>query len=293
MKTKADSLFNTILLLSALVVIFSVFFMAATLFYESLVVIKEKGLLNLFGYIWDPVNGKFGILPFLCGTLLTSVMALIFSIPFSISIALFLGEYFPKGKIFLFFQNATDLLAGIPSIVYGFWGLFALTPVIQRIEMKIGVMPYGVGIFTASVVLMLMIIPYAASISREVITLVPSDLKEAAYALGATQWEVIRHVIIPYARSGILAGILLSFGRAIGETMAVTMVIGNKNGFPASLFDPSNTMASVIANEFAEAVSDTYLSALVFIALVLFITTSVFNMGGRYVIKRLTMRTQL
>ncbi len=291
MKAKVDRLFNVTLLCSATLVVVSVFLMAVTLFSGSLVVIKEKGLLNLLGYIWDPVNGRFGILPFLCGTLLTSVMALIFSIPFSISIALFLGEYFTEGRVFLFFQNATDLLAGIPSIVYGFWGLFVLTPVIQKIEVKIGVMPYGVGIFTASVVLMLMIIPYAASISREVIALVPSDLKEAAYALGATQWEVIRHVILPYARSGVLAGILLSFGRAIGETMAVTMVIGNKNGFPESLFDPSNTMASVIANEFTEAVSDTYLSALVSIALVLFVVSSVFNMGGRYVIKRLTLRT--
>jgi phosphate transport system permease protein len=228
-------------------------------------------------------------MPFLAGTLLTSFLALLFSLPFSLAIAIFLGEYFTSGKIALFFQNTTSLLAGIPSVIYGFWGLFVLVPLVRKIEIKLGVLPYGVGIFTASLILTIMIIPYAASVGREVISLVPSELKEAAYALGATRWEVIRYVIFPYARSGIFAGILLSLGRAIGETMAVTMVIGNNNQFPTSLFAPANTMASVIANEFTEATSDVYLSALIGIALLLFLVTTIINIIGRYIIKRLSV----
>jgi len=232
-------------------------------------------------------------MPFLVGTLLTSFLALLFSLPFSMAISLFLGEYFSSGKIALFFQNTTSLLAGIPSVIYGFWGLFVLVPLVRKVELKLGVLPYGVGVLTASLILTIMIIPYAASVGREVISLVPQDLKqdlkEGAYALGATRWEVIKNVIFPYARSGIFAGILLSLGRAIGETMAVTMVIGNNNQFPHSLFAPANTMASVIANEFTEATSNVYLSALIAIALLLFIVTTIINIIGRYIIKRLSI----
>ena len=184
-------------------------------------------------------------------------------------------------------KSAVELLAGIPSVIYGFWGLYLLVPIIRDLEMKFGILPYGVGIFTASVVLAIMIVPYAASIGREAIQLVPQDLKESAYSLGATRFEVVRIIIIPYARSGIAAGILLAFGRAFGETMAVTMVIGNSNFIPKSIFAPANTIASVIANEFTEAVGKLYLSSLIEIGLVLFIVSALITIVGRYIIKRL------
>jgi phosphate transport system permease protein len=156
------------------------------------------------------------------------------------------------------------------------------------VETKFGAPPHGVGILTASLILAIMIIPFSASIGREVITLVPSDLKEAAYSLGATRFEVIKNIIIPYARSGIIAGILLALGRAIGETMAVTMLIGNSNFLPTSIFSPANTMASVIANEFAEATGITA-SSLIYIALVLFLVTTVVNIAGTYIIKKISL----
>ncbi len=284
-----DKLFERSLTFTAWLVVILVAAMCLSLMVYSLPVFRAIGWGFLFHRVWDPLEGKFGAMPFLVGTLLTSFLALLFSLPFSLAIAIFLGEYFNSGKIALFFQNTTSLLAGIPSVIYGFWGLFVLVPLVRKLEIKLGVLPYGVGIFTASLILSIMIIPYAASVGREVISLVPSELKEAAYALGATRWEVIRHVIFPYARSGIFAGILLSLGRAIGETMAVTMVIGNNNQFPSSLFAPANTMASVIANEFTEATSDVYLSALIGIALLLFLVTTVINIIGRYIIKKLSV----
>src|SRR5262249_20241996 len=149
-----------------------------------------------------------------------------------------------------FLKNTVELIAAVPSVIYGFWGLAVLVPIVRAFQTKIGVPPLGVGIFTASLILAVMIIPYAASLGRTVISMVPSPLKEGAYALGATRWEVIRSVIIPYTKSGLFAGILLSLGRALGETMAVTMVIGNTSQLPTSIFSPGNTMASVIANEF-------------------------------------------
>ncbi|HOD75866.1 MAG TPA: ABC transporter permease subunit, partial [Syntrophorhabdaceae bacterium] len=176
----------------------------------------------------------------------------------------------------------------IPSVIYGLWGLFFLMPAVRFIEMKLGVAPHGVGILTSSLILAIMIIPFSASIGREVITLVPGDLKEAAYSLGATRFEVIRNIVIPYARSGIIAGILLALGRAIGETMAVTMLIGNSNFLPTSIFSPANTMASVIANEFAEATGVTAAS-LIYVALVLFLVTMVVNIIGTYVIQRISI----
>jgi phosphate transport system permease protein len=180
-----------------------------------------------------------------------------------------------------------ELLAGVPSVIYGFCGLFLLAPLIRNLEIKLGVPPYGVGILTASLVLSIMIIPYSASIGREVIGLVPSDLKEAALSLGATRFEVIRKVILPYAGSGIVAGILLSLGRALGETMAVTMVIGNSNFIPKSIFSPANTLASVIANEFTEATGSLYLASLIKLGLVLFIVTTIINLIGKLIIRRM------
>lgn len=264
------------------------FLLILTLFYllkGSWISIKTFGLKFFFSREWDPVSERFGLLPFLVGTLLTSIIALSISIPFSISIALFLGEYFKTGFLNKILSYTTDLLAGIPSVIYGLWGLFFLVPIIRNLEIKLKVPAYGVGILTASILLAIMIIPYASSIAREVIKLVPQDLKEAGYSLGATRYDVIRKIIIPYARSGIFAGILLSFGRAFGETMTVTMVIGNSNYLPKSIFSPANTMASLIANEFTEAVKDIHLSSLMHIALWLFIITFIINLFGNIIIK--------
>ena len=185
-------------------------------------------------------------------------------------------------------KNTVELIAAVPSVIYGFWGLAVLVPIVRSFESKVGVEPYGVGIFSSALILAVMVIPYAASLGRSVIQMVPSALKEAAYSLGATRWEVIRYVIIPYTKSGLLAGILLSLGRALGETMAVTMVIGNTSIIPKNIFAPGNTMASVIANEFTEADKPVYLSALIELGLVLFLVTVVINMIGRRVISRFT-----
>lgn len=289
-KFKADLLFEIafrrILSLSAILIIILIFTIFLTLFFNSLPSIKAFGLKFIYEKTWDPVFIRFGAFPFLVGTILTSFLALFLSLPFSLSLSIFLGEYFREGRISTILKSAIELLAGVPSIIYGFWGLFVLTPFVRSIEIKLGVTPYGVGIFTASLILSIMIIPYSASIGREVIELVPSEIKEAAYSLGATRYEVIKKVILPYGRSGILAGIILSLGRALGETMAVTMVIGNSNFLPRNIFSPSNTMASVIANEFTEATGDLYLSALVEIGLLLFLVTFVINYAGRYIIRK-------
>ncbi len=247
--------------------------------------ISESGF--YFSSTWDPVKSEFGAFPFLVGTLATSFLALVISVVFSIPISIFLGEYSAQGTTATFIKSMIELLAGVPSVIYGFCGLFLLAPLVRILEMKLGVAPYGVGIFTASLVLSIMIIPYSASIGREVISLVPSDLKEAALSLGATRFEVIRKVILPYAGSGIVAGILLSLGRALGETMAVTMVIGNSNFIPKGIFSPANTLASVIANEFTEATGSLYLASLIELGLVLFIVTTIINLIGKLIIRRM------
>jgi len=259
-----------------------------TLIVESVPSLKSLGIGYLWGKTWDPVKDIYGAYPFLLGTLLTSFTALIISIPFSFAVAIFLGEYYPKGPISNFLKNAVELIAAVPSVIYGFWGLAVLVPLVRSFESKMGVMPLGIGIFTASLILAIMIIPYAASLGRSMIQMVSSQLKEGAYSLGATRWEVIRSVVLPYTKSGLLAGILLSLGRALGETMAVTMVIGNTSLIPKSLFAPGNTMASVIANEFTEADHPVYLSALIELGLVLFVVTVVINMIGKRIIKRFT-----
>jgi phosphate transport system permease protein len=251
--------------------------------------IRRLGLGFLVGQTWDPVTGNLGALPFLVGTLLTSFLALGICIPFSVAIAIFLGEYHTEGPLSSFLKSSIDLLAGIPSVIYGFWGLFVLVPLVRSFQMKIGVPPYGVGIFTSSVILAIMIIPYSAALGREVVQLVPSDLKEAALSLGATRSEVIWKIVLPYARPGMFAGILLALGRALGETMAVTMVIGNSNFLPRSIFSPANTMASVIANEFSEATQPLYVASLVEIGLLLFVVTMVVNVIGRYLIKKTSL----
>ena len=281
--------FHNIISLSALAIIVLLLAIFFTLLITSFPSLHAFGLSFLFNAGWDPVSSTFGALPFLAGTLLTSFLALLIAAPFSLAVSILIGEYFKDGPLHLLVRNMTELLAGIPSIIYGFWALFVLAPLIRKLQMKIGVFPYGVGIFTAALILSVMIIPYAASIGREMISLVPSDLKEAAYSLGATTQEVITKITLPYARSGLAAGILLALGRALGETMAVTMVIGNSNILPRSLFSPGNTMASVIANEFTEATGKLYLSSLIEIALILFLVTMIINMIGSYIIKRLSI----
>lgn len=285
-KIRREQLFKQSLVLLALlllVIILSIFF---TLVVESMPSIRAFGLHFLASSSWNPVTNQFGALPFLVGTLLTSFLALLISLPFSFSIAIFLGEYHPKGSISAFLKSVVELIAGIPSVIYGFWGLFVIVPVMRSLELKFGIAPYGIGIFTASVILAIMIIPYAASMGREIIRMVPNNLKEAAYSLGATRYEVIRNVILPYTKSGLFAGVLLSLGRALGETMAVTMVIGNTNDLPHSIFAPGNTMASVIANEFTEAASTLYLSSLIEMGLALFLVTTLINVIGKSIVNR-------
>ena len=284
-----ESAFRKVLVLSAISIVILLFSIFITLLVSSLPSIKSIGIGFIYGKTWDPVADEYGGLPFLIGTLLTSLLALIISIPFSLAVGLFLGEYFKKGIISGIFKSIVDLLAAIPSVIYGFWGLFVLVPIVRIIETKLGIAPYGVGVLTSSVILAIMVIPYSVSLTIQVISLVPSNLKEAAYSLGATKFEVIKTVILPYTRSGIFAGVLLSLGRALGETMAVTMLIGNSHIIPTSIFSPGNTMASVIANEFTEATGELYLSSLVEMGLFLFVVTTIINIIGRRIIKRFSV----
>ena len=232
---------------------------------------------------WNYTEGaeQYGALPFITGTLMTTLLALVFCIPFSLPVALFVGEYFKGTKIAAVLSTVTDLLAGIPSIIYGLWGFYTLRPII----MALNISPQGSGILTASLVLAIMIIPYAASLSAEFIKMVPNDLKEGAYSLGATRAEVIRKVVFPVAGSGIFSSYVLAIGRALGETMTVTMLIGNTNNIPDSITSTGNSMASIIANQFGEA-DGLRLSSLIAIGLVLFLITAAINMVGKIMIKR-------
>lgn len=250
----------------------------------SIPAFKAFGLKFIVSGEWDPTYGKenYGALPFIIGTLVTSFVALILCLPLSFSTSLFLGEYFKGTRIARILGLLVDLLAGIPSIVYGLWGFYVLRPWM----IALGIGNQGFGIFTASLILAIMIIPYATSLSNEIISMVPNDLKEAAYSLGATRYEVITSVIIPNARSGIVAGYILAFGRALGETMAVTMLIGNTNLVPTGLFQTGNTMASVIANQFGEA-DGLKLSSLIAIGLLLFVITGIVNAIGKFIIKKM------
>ena len=232
---------------------------------------------------WSYTEGakQYGALPFITGTLTTTLLALVFCIPFSLPVALFVGEYFKGTRIAAVLSTVTDLLAGIPSIIYGLWGFYTLRPII----MALNISPLGSGILTASLVLAIMIIPYAASLSAEFIKMVPNDLKEGAYSLGATRAEVIGKVVFPVAGSGIFSSYVLAIGRALGETMTVTMLIGNTNNIPDSITSTGNSMASIIANQFGEA-DGLRLSSLIAIGLVLFLITAAINMVGKIMIKR-------
>lgn len=232
---------------------------------------------------WSYTEGseQYGALPFITGTLMTTMLALIFCIPFSLPVALFVGEYFKGTRIAAILSTVTDLLAGIPSIIYGLWGFYTLRPLI----MALNISPQGSGVLTASLVLAIMIVPYASSLSAEFIKMVPNDLKEGAYSLGATRAEVIRKVVFPVAGSGIFSSYILAIGRALGETMTVTMLIGNTNNIPDSITSTGNSMASIIANQFGEA-DELRLSSLIAIGLILFLITAFINLIGKIMIKR-------
>ena len=279
-----DKIFKILLLLSALIIII----ICGGMFYFLVMGSTEAfGHFGFFNFIssaeWDPnpEQEQYGALSFIVGTVMTSFLALLFCIPFSLPVALFNGEYFRGTKIALFMSTVVNLLAGIPSVIYGLWGFYTLRPLI----MTLGLSEQGFGVLTASLVLAIMIIPYAASLSSEFISMVPTDLKEAAYSLGATRFEVVKSVIFSSSSSGVFASYILALGRALGETMAVTMLIGNTNNIPTSIADTGNTMASVIANQFGEA-SDLRLSSLIAIGLILFLITAVINFIGKMIIKR-------
>jgi phosphate transport system permease protein len=287
-QVKLENVFKQFLKITAIIILILVIGIFITLVAGAIPSLRSLGIGYLWGKNWDPVSNIYGAYPFLLGTLMTSFLALILSIPFSFSISIFLGEYQTTGIVSNLLKNIIELIAAVPSVIYGFWGLIVLAPIVRSLEIKFGVTPYGIGIFTSSIILAIMIIPYAASLGREMIQLVPSQLKEGAYSLGATRYEVIRSVVLPYTKSGLFAGVLLSLGRALGETMAVTMVIGNSSIIPTSIFSPGNTMASVIANEFTEADRTIYLSALIELGLVLFLVTIIINMIGKGIIKKFT-----
>lgn len=232
---------------------------------------------------WSYTEGEeqYGALPFITGTLMTTLLALVLCLPFSLPVALFVGEYFKGTRVAAVLSTVTDLLAGIPSIIYGLWGFYTLRPIIMALDIS----PQGSGILTASLVLAIMIVPYAASLSAEFIKMVPNNLKEGAYSLGATRAEVVRKVIFPVAGPGIFSAYVLAIGRALGETMTVTMLIGNTNNIPDSITSTGNSMASVIANQFGEA-DGLRLSSLIAIGLILFLITALINMAGKIMIKR-------
>ena len=259
---------------------------------QSWLSVTKFGFGFWIGNVWDPVSGEFGARPFIWGTLYSSILALLVATPIALGIAIFLSELCPpwlrQPLTFL-----TELLAAIPSIVYGLWGIFVLVPAVRTLQTAfpdaLRELPLfsgpaaGVGMLSAVLILAIMVIPFTSSVAREVLKSVPSSQREGAYALGATKWEAIKAALF-YARTGIIGAIMLGFGRALGETMAVTMVIGNNPQVSLSLFQPQYTMAAVLANEFTEAADELYLHALIEIGLVLFVITLVVNGASRFLI---------
>lgn len=279
-----DKIFRVLLILSAVVIPIIGGGIVYSLTADASGAFEHFGFWNfIFSDDWVTTAGKesYGALPFITGTLLTTILALLMCIPFSLPVALFTGEYFRGKKIAAVLGTVTDLLAGIPFIIYGLWGFYVL----RNVFMHLNLSPQGSGILTAAFVLAIMIVPYAASLSSEFIKMVPSDLKEGAYAMGATRAEVIRRVVFPMAGSGIFSAYILAIGRALGETMTVTMLIGNTNQMPETLRTTGNTMASIIANQFGEA-DGLKLSSLIAIGLLLFLITAVINMIGKILIRK-------
>ena len=270
--------------------------MALQMVRASALSLGRFGLGFLLSSAWDPVRDAFGALPFIFGTVVSSLLALALAVPISLGVAIFLAELAPA-KVRGWLGFVVELLAAVPSVIYGLWGVFVLAPWLRDsiepgLEHAFGFLPFfsgprqGVGMLAGALILAIMILPTISSVSREVLRAVPDSLREGGLALGATRWEVIRRIVLPAARSGVTGAIILGLGRALGETMAITMVIGNRPEISASLFAPSYTMASVIANEFTEATGDLYLSALAELGLLLFMVTLVLNLTARLLVWR-------
>lgn len=281
-----DKIFRFFLFVAALFVLVLSAAIVYALVSRSSEAFQEYGI---WGFVsnseWDPRSAteEYGALSFILGTLYTALFALLLCVPFSLAVAMFNGVYFKGKKIAGVMRSVVDLLAGIPSIVYGLWGFYTVRPLV----IDLGVNAQGFGVFLSSIVLAIMIIPYASSLSSEFLSMVPNNLKEGAYSLGATRLEVVQHISLPTAASGIVASFILALGRALGETMAVTMLIGNTNRIPTGLRDTGNTMASVIANQFGEA-DGLKLSALIAIGLLLFVITAIINLIAKLVMKKLS-----
>jgi phosphate transport system permease protein len=297
----ADSTFRWLMLLCALSIFAIVALIANELVMSSKLTLAKFGFKFFVGSAWDPVNENFGALPFVYGTIVSSLVALVLAVPLAVGVAVFLTEMCPKAlRGFLSF--VTELLAAIPSVVYGLWAIFVLVPLLRGYVDPILIKllgwtglfappDFGIGMFAAGVILAIMILPIISSLTREVMTAVPYTQREAVLALGATRWEMIRMGVLRNARIGIVGSIILGLGRALGETMAVAMVIGSSPTISKSLLAPAATMASVIANEFAEASDDTYRSALIEIGLALFLVTIVVNIFARLLVWAVTRGT--
>ena len=291
-----DRIFRAVLTLAAVLIPILLAFLVYELWSGARLAVGRYGFDFITSSTWDPVAEEFGAFPLIFGTLVSSLIALLIAVPLSLGVAIYLTEFAPKAVrqpvAFLI-----GLLAAIPSVVYGLWGIFVLIPALRStafplLRKAFGFLPlfqgpiYGPSMLAAGIILAIMIMPYVMSVSREVLLAVPNTQREAALALGATRWEAVITAVVPYARSGLIGAIILGLGRALGETMAVTMVIGNRHEIAASLFAPGYTMAAAIANEFSEAVGDLHLSALAYVALVLFLVTVVVNAGARLLIWR-------
>ncbi len=289
-----DPVFRLLLRLAALSLVLLVAAICAILVWKALPALQAFGWRFLVTSVWDPVTERFGALPLIYGTLLSSLLALCFAVPLGIGTAVYLAELAPvwiRGPV----AFMVELLAAVPSVIYGLWGVFVLAPVLRIyvqpvLGKTLGFLPlfqgppYGVGMLAAGIILAIMIVPFIVAIGREVLLAVPTAQREAALALGATCWETTRIAVLRYGRSGLVGAVLLGLGRALGETMAVTMVIGNRPEVSASLFAPGYTMASMLANEFTEATSNLYLSALVEVGLLLFVITIVVNALARLLV---------
>ncbi|HCI51838.1 MAG TPA: phosphate ABC transporter permease subunit PstC [Gallionella sp.] len=299
-----DMLFRNLTRLAAFCVLALLAAILASLVIGSMPAIHAFGFGFLTSPDWDPVNDKFGALIPIVGTLITSIIALIIAIPVSFGIALFLTELSPR-VLRRPLGVAIELLAGIPSIIYGMWGLFVFAPLFADhvepwLNQHVGTLPYigpffsgppmGIGILTASIILAIMVIPFIASVMRDVFDVVPTMLKESAYGLGSTTWEVMLKIVLPYTKVGVAGGIMLGLGRALGETMAVTFVIGNAHELTKSLLNPGNSISSALANEFTEAFGELYTSSLIELGLILFFITFVVLSLARYMLYKLGQR---
>jgi phosphate transport system permease protein len=294
----SDISFKWIACLGALTILVLIFLVGYELYRSSILSIHKFGFVFVKNASWDPVTDVYGALPFIYGTLVSSLLALVIAIPLGVSAALFLTEIAPN-KLRQPLITVIELLASVPSVIYGLWGIFVLIPWMREyffpfLKATFGFLPffqgpiYGVSMLSGGIIVAIMILPIVTSVSREILRSVPNLQREAAYALGATHWEVIRISVLSYARRGIFGAAVLGLGRALGETMAVTMVIGNSPAISASLFAPGYTLASVIANEFAEATTDLYLSSLFELGLVLIVITLVVNTIAQLMLRTLT-----